>query len=163
MTINFAINSNCEIYLADTCGISRTNSTAPYWLRYKSIVKSSQPVVIPKEEIASWVDRIDEEGHFYALFYTTANNTNRKLTITTDAPEDIEPVYPTSTVTVACDNANQPFVQVSKVQTVIITNEAGTIVKTFTDAEPAKKYPISDLPAGKYTLEGETETITINL
>ena len=163
MTINFAINSNCEIYLADTCAMSRTNSTAPYWLRYKSIVKSSQPVVIPKEEIASWADRIDEEGHFYALFYTTANNTNRRLTITTDAPEDIDPVYPTSTVVVRCDQNNQPFVEVKKAQTVVVKNEAGTAVKTFTDAQPDTKYSLSGLSSGTYTLQGETETITINL
>lgn len=163
MTINFAINSNCEIYLADTCGMSRTNSTAPYWLRYKSIVKSSQPVVIPAEEIASWADRIDEEGHFYALFYTTANSTNRKLTITTSAPEDDDPEYPTATIKVACDANNQPYVEVSKTQTITIKNEAGTEVKNIPDAAPNTKYSISDLPAGKYTLQGETEKITINL
>lgn len=162
MTINFAINSNCEIYLADTCGIARTNSTAPYWLRYKSIVKSTQPVVIPAEEIASWADRIDEEGNFYALFYTTANSTNRKLTITTSAPEDLDPEYPTATVMVACDNNNHPFVEVKKAQTITIKNEAGTVVKTIS-AVPDAKYSISDLTSGKYTLEGETETIIINL
>ncbi len=163
MTINFAINSNCEIYLADTCGMARTNSTAPYWLRYKSIVKSSQPVIIPKEEIASWADRIDEEGHFYALFYTTVSSTNRKLTITTSAPVDDDPVYPAATITVACDANNQPYVEVSQTQTIIIKNEAGTEVRNIPDAAPNTKYSISDLPAGKYTLQGETEKIIINL
>ena len=143
--------------------MARTNSTAPYWLRYKSIVKSSQPVIIPKEEIASWADRIDEEGHFYALFYTTVSSTNRKLTITTSAPVDDDPVYPAATITVACDANNQPYVEVSQTQTIIIKNEAGTEVRNIPDAAPNTKYSISDLPAGKYTLQGETEKIIINL
>ena len=163
MTINFAINSNCEIYLADTCGMARTNSTAPYWLRYKSIAKSTQPLVIPAAEIASWADRIDDEGHFYALFYTTATGTNRKLTITTTTPEDNDPVYPSATIKIACDVNNQPYVEVSKTQTITIKNEAGTEVKNIPDAAPNTKYSISDLPVGKYTLEGETEKISIIL
>jgi hypothetical protein len=163
MTINFAINSNCEIYLADTCTINRTRSDAPYWLKYKSIVKSSSPVVIPASEIASWANRLDEEGCFYGLFYTTANSTNRKLTITTTAPAESDPVYPTTTVTVACDINNRPFVEVSATQTVTVEDETGTIVKTFTDAVPDAKYSLSDLPAGKYTLRGQTEIITVNL
>lgn len=164
MTINFAINKDCEVYLADTCGMNTSNSGASYWLRYQSIVNSSSPLVIPAEEIVSWADRIDAEGHFYALFYTKASGTNRKLTITTTVPEDADPDYPTATVIVACDanNNNQPYVQVRKAQTVTITNEAGTIERTI-DAQPNTKYSLSDLSAGKYTLQGDTETITINL
>lgn len=163
MTINFAMNKDCKVYLADTCGMNTSNSGASYWLRYQSIARSTSPIVIPASEITSWADRIDDEGHFYALFQVNENGTNRKLTITTTVPEDADPVYPSSTVVVRCDQNNQPFVEVSKAQTVIITNEAGTIVKTFTDAQPDAKYSLSDLPSGTYTLQGETETITINL
>ena len=162
MTINFAINSNCEIYLADTCTINRNKSDATYWLKYKSNVKSSSPVVIPAEEIASWANRLDEEGCFYGLFYTTANSTNRKLTFTTTAPEEADPVYPAATVTVRCDINNKPFVEVSKAQTVTIKNEVGTVVKTI-PAVPDAKFSISDLPTGKYTVQGETEKIIVNL
>ena len=163
MTINFALSSSCEVYLADTCAMNRTKSDASYWLRYKSITKSSTPLVIPAEEIATWADRLDEEGCFYGLFYTTANSTNRKLTFTTTAPEETDPVYPTATVTVKCDQFNQPFVEVSVTQTITIEDASGTVVKTFLDAVPDAKYSLSDLPAGKYTLQGETEKITIIL
>lgn len=163
MKIEFAINSKCEVYIADTCTMTRTNSSAPYWLKYKATVKSSEPLVIPAADIDSWADRIDEEGCFYALFYTEANSTNRKLTFTTDAPEETDPVYPTTTIALSCDEANQPFVQVSKTQTITVKDESGSVVKTFENAQPDTKYSLSDLSAGKYTLVGETDEIVVNL
>ena len=163
MTINFAINSNCEVYIADTCGMTRTKADADYWLKYKAITKSTAPLVIPAAEIDSWADRIDDEGCIYALFYTSANSTNRKLTFTTSAPEDADPVYPTTTIAVACDEENRPFVEVSKTQTITIKDESGAVVKTIEDAQPEAKYPLFDLPAGKYTLAGETDEIVVNL
>ena len=162
MTINFAINSNCEIYLANTCAMNMNKSDASYWLRYKSIVNNTAPVVIPAVEIASWANMIDDEGCFYGLFYTKASGTNRKLTITTTAPEEADPVYPTATIAVACDEMNKPYVEVSKAQTLTIKNEQGTIAKTI-NAVPNAKYSLSDLSSGKYTVQGETENITINL
>ena len=163
MKIDFAINSDCEVYIADTCEMARTNSGAPYWLKYKAITKSSAPLVISKADIDSWADKIDAEGCFYALFYTTASSTNRKLTFTSYAPEDADPVYPTNTIAVACDENKQPFVEVSKAQTITIKDEAGSVVKTIPDAQPDTKYPLSDLSAGKYTLAGETDEIVVNL
>lgn len=86
------------------------------------------------------------------------------MIITSDAPAETDPVYPTTTVTVACDANNHPYVEVKKAQTVIIKDEAGTVVQAFTDAQPDDKYFLSDdLSSGTYTLQGETETITINL
>lgn len=163
MTIAFAINNDCEVYIADTCGMTRTKADADYWLKYKAITKSSKPLVIPAAEIDSWKDRIDEEGCFYALFYTTANSTNRKLTFTTTAPPETDPVYPAATIVVACDDEKKPFVQVNEVQTITIKNEAGSVVKTIPDAQPETKYSLSELPAGKYTLVGQTEEIVVNL
>ena len=163
MTIAFAISNDCEVYIADTCGITRTKADADYWLKYKAITKSSAPLVIPADEIDSWKDRIDEEGCFYAMFYTSANGTNRKLTFTTTAPADADPVYPAATIVVACDEANKPFVQVSETQTITIKNEAGTEVKNIPDAQPETKYSLSELPVGKYTLVGKNEEIVVNL
>ena len=163
MTIDFAINSNCEVYIADTCGMTRTKADADYWLKYKAITKSTAPLVIPAAEIDSWADRIDDEGCIYALFYTSANSTNRKLTFTTSAPEETDPVYPTTTIAVACDESKQPYLTVSNSQTITVKNEDGEVVKTIPDAQPDTKYSLSDLPAGKYTLEGETEKIAIIL
>lgn len=163
MTINFAINSDCEVYIADTCGMTRTKKDAPYWLKYKEIVKSSKPLVIEAGEIESWKDRIDEEGCFYGLFYTTASSTTRNLTFTTNAPEEKDPVYPAATIVVACDSEKKPFVEVSVAQTITVKNEAGSVVKTIPDAQPETKYSLSELPAGKYTLVGQTEEIVVNL
>ena len=84
------------------------------------------------------------------------------LHFTSTAPAETDPVYPTSTVTVACDNLNRPYVEVKTAQTITITNDAGTVVKTI-PAQPDAKYSLSDLSSGTYTLQGETETITINL
>lgn len=163
MKIEFAINSNCEVYIADTCTMTRTSPNEDYWLVYKSIVKSSEPLVIPAAEVDSWADRIDAEGCFYALFYTTANSTNRKLTFTSYAPEETDPEYPKTTIALSCDEAKQPFVQVSKTQTITIKDEAGSVVKTIPDALPDTKYSLADLSAGKYTLVGETDEIVVNL
>ena len=165
MTIAFAINSDCNVYFADTCGMNpaASHKDDAYWLRYKSITKSSEPLVIPAAEIDSWKDRIDEEGYFYGLFVTSANGTNRKLTFTTTAPPETDPVYPAATIVVACDEANKPFVQVSETQTITIKNEAGTEVKNIPDAQPETKYSLSELPVGKYTLVGKNEEIVVNL
>ena len=143
--------------------MTRTSPNEDYWLVYKSIVKSSEPLVIPAEEVNSWADKIDDEGCFYALFYTTANSTNRKLTFTSSAPEETDPVYPTNTIAVACDENKQPFVEVSKAQTIVIKDESGAVVKPIEDLQPDTKYSLSELPAGKYTLVGETDEIVVNL
>lgn len=162
MTIAFAINNDCEVYLADTCGMTRTKKDAPYWLKYKEIVKRSKPLVIPADEIASWENRLDAEGCFYALFYTEASSTSRNLTFTTNAPEEKDPVYPAATIVVACDSEKKPFVEVSVAQTITVKDETGAVKKNI-DAVPDAKYSLADLPAGKYTLVGETEEIIVNL
>jgi hypothetical protein len=85
------------------------------------------------------------------------------MEITSDAPEETDPVYPTNTITVACDESKQPFVEVSKAQTILIKDESGAVVKTIEDLQPETKYSLSELPAGKYTLVGETDEIVVNL
>lgn len=162
MKITFALNSNCNVYLADTCGMNTAVENKPYWLRYKSIVKSSAPLVIPAAEIDTWADRLDEEGCFYGIFVTGANSTTRTLTFSTTAPEEKDPVYPAATIVVACDAENKPYVQVSVAQTITVKDESGAVKKTIS-AEPEAKYSIADLPVGKYTLDGKDEKITVNL
>ena len=143
--------------------MTRSKSDASYWLKYQETADNSTPLVIPAAEIASWADRIDAEGHFYALFYTTHSGA-RQLTVTTTVPqEDTDPEYPMTTISVACDDAKKPFVQVSKTQTVIIKDESGAEVKTIEDLQPDTKYSLSELPAGKYTLTGEKDEIVLNL
>ena len=160
MTIKFALNSNCEVYIADTCGMNKSKTDAPYWLLPKTILKSTSPIVIPESDIASWADRIDEEGSFYALFYTSAISTNRKLTFTTTAPKEVDPVYPTSTISVVCDGT-KIMVNVSQAQTIEVYDES-SVKKAEWEAEPDTPHELV-LPVGKYTLAGEKEKIKINL
>lgn len=162
MTISYAINSNkCTVYLADTCGMNKDKPDASYWLRYKDTVKTSKPIVIPATEIASWADRIDEEGNFYAIFYAGDNSTNRTLTFTTNAEPEKDPEYPKSTVFVSCTGSD-PYFEVSKAQTIVIKDTNNSPVKNIS-AQPSAKYSLKDLPVGNYTLEGEFEKISINL
>jgi hypothetical protein len=160
MTIKFALNSDCFVYLADTCGMARTNENAPYWLKYKAKVKSSQPLVITAEEIASWADKIDEEGYFYALFYADVSSTNRKLTFTTEAPEETDPVYPASTVSVVCDGT-KVVVNVSEEQHITIMSASDEKVAEW-DAVPDDPHEVN-LTSGTYVLEGKSDKIQLIL
>ena len=162
MTISYALNSNKgSIYLADTCLMNISLSDAPYWLRYKEIVKSSQPLVIPADEIASWADRVDADGNFYAILYAGDNGTNRTFTFTTNAEPEKDPEYPKSTVFVSCTGSD-PYFEVSKAQTIVVKDANGGPVKNIS-AQPAEKYSLKDLPVGNYTLEGEIDKISIIL
>ena len=162
MTIKFALNNDCFVYLADTCGMARTNENAPYWFKYKAKVKSSQPLVITAEEIASWEnrERIRREGYFYAIFYTEANSTNRKLTFTTEAPEETDPVYPASTVSVVCDGT-KVVVNVSEEQHITIMSASDEKVAEW-DAVPDDPHEVN-LTSGTYVLEGKSDKIQLIL
>lgn len=160
MTIKFAINSNCDVYIADTCGTNIAKADMPYWLRYKTTIKSSSPLTIPADEIASWADRIDDEGFFYAVFYTSATSTNRKLTFTTTKPEETDPTYPASTIAVVCDGG-KIVVNVSEAQTITVIDELGAVMDKW-DAEPGTPHELN-LPPGNYSLAGEKEKISLKL
>ena len=162
MTIKFALSADCFVYLADTCGMTRTKEDAPYLLKYKEKVKSSQPLVITAEDIASWGERerIKNEGYFYAIFYTEANSTNRKLTFTTDAPEETDPVYPTSTVAVVCDGT-KVVVSVSEEQHITIWSVTDEKVAEW-DAVPDDPHEVNLTP-GTYVLEGKSDKIQLIL
>ncbi len=150
--------NGCTVYIGDNCSFA-PSSTDEHVVIWKSLSKNSR-WTIPASTIEEWGERVDEEGYLYVRFNAKAA---AKMLITSTAPAETDPEYPTATVIVGCDNSNQLYVEVKKAQTVIIKNEAGTAVKTFTDAQPDYKYFLSELGSGTYTLQGETETITINL
>ena len=161
MTFTFSPAGDCKVFMATDCNIT-TSTTAANLLTYRSMSSTQNKATIKAEKIAEWADRIDEEGYVYMRIHHTLAGA-RNITIKSAAPTEADPVYPTTTVTVACDANNRPYVEVKTAQTITITNEAGTVVQTFTDAQPDAKYSLYDLPSGTYTLQGETETITINL
>lgn len=154
----------CDIFVATDCNITlgKTIEEAPNLLYYYRLTTSIKSVTIPAEEIAAWGERVTEEGYIYMRYHHTQSGTF-KMTIRSNAPDESDPVYPTNTVAVACDENKQPFVEVSKAQTIVIKDESGAVVKTIEDLQPETKYSLSELPAGKYTLVGETDEIVVNL
>lgn len=152
--------TKCPLYMGDTC-FYQNLAKDPHVYLNAEIPNSGNAIWTLTEERLDTLDKyVDGDGYLYVLFYPAAGG---RMTITSDAPEETDPIYPSSTVVVRCDQNIQPFVEVKKAQTITITNEAGTVVKTFTDAQPDTKYSLSDLSSGTYTLQGETEKITINL
>ena len=150
--------TKCPLYLGDTCYYENSPTAAHVLLSADVPVNGSW--ILTKERMDTLEKYVDGDGYLYILFYPTAQ---AKMVITSDAPEETDPEYPTATIKVACDANNQPYIEVSQTQTITIKNEAGTEVKNIPVAAPNTRYSISDLPAGKYTLQGETEKITINL
>lgn len=82
------------------------------------------------------------------------------MTVKSNAPEETNPTYPASTIAVKCEGT-QVVVKVSVAQHIAIKDSAEAIVDQW-DATPGQAHTIN-LPAGKYTLEGENEKIEINL
>ena len=164
MTITFSANykrQTCDLYIASDCNILLDVYDADNLLKYDVLQGGNTPLTIPQSEIASWASRVDEEGYIYMRFEHQING-SYYLHFTSTATEEADPTYPTSTVTVACDNLNRPYVEVKTAQTITISNGAGTVVKTI-PAQPDAKYSLSELTPGTYTLQGETERITINM
>ena len=154
--------TKCPFFLGNTCSYEYSK-TDPHVVLYDTVPANKSNTnngkwTLTKERLDTLEKYVDGDGYLYLLFNPAGAN---KMTISTDAPEEADPVYPTATIAVACDETNNPYVEVSKAQTLTIKNEQGTI-KTI-DAEPNTKYSLSDLSSGKYTIQGETETITINL
>lgn len=165
MTVTFSANykrQTCDMYIASDCNILLDVYDADNLLKYATLQGGNTPLTIPQSEIASWASRVDDDGYIFMRFQHQINGTYY-LHFTSTASAETDPEYPTATVSVACDSNNHPFVEVKKAQTVTIKNAAGAVVKTITNAQPATKYSLSELPAGKYTLQGENEIITLNL
>ena len=164
LTLTFTPAKKCQIYFATDCDVTQgtTIDVAPNLLYYKQLTQSNNRVTITKEEIASWSERVSGDGYIYARFHHTLAGTY-KMKVHSEAPEDADPTYPASSIAVACDEHNQVYVIVKQKQTIIIKNEAGVEVKTIPDAQPETKYSLAELPAGRYALQAESETIEIQL
>lgn len=162
LKMTFTPAKKCSVFVATDCNIS-LSATASNLLYHTVLTTSSNSTTITEDVIAGWADRVDDDGYIYMRLHHTESIGTYKMKLQSTAPADTDPVYPTATIAVACDETTKPFVEVSQTQTLTIKNETGTTVKTITDAAPNTKYPLSDLPAGKYTVKGETEEITINL
>lgn len=150
--------TKCPFFMGDTCLYEYSTTDAHVFLY--DTVPTNGTWTLTKEKLDTLEKYVDGDGYLYILFNPAAQ---AKMIFSTDAPEETDPTYPTATVIVGCDNTNLPYVQVKREQIVIVKNEAGAVVKTIPNAQPDTKYSLSELPAGKYTLQGENETITFNL
>ena len=164
MTLTFtkkgaSTSAACEVFIATDCNIS-LSSTAPNLLFYHKLTASKKSVTIPAETIASWAEKVAEDGNIYARFNHTQSMYQWQMRLKSDAAPDADPVYPASTIAVSCEESHV-VVSVSETQTIVIMNEKGESVDSW-EADPANPY-ILNLPAGKYTLQGNNEKIILNL
>lgn len=158
MTLTLTPKAACQLFFATDCDIS-LSSTAENLLHYHKLTSSSNTVTIPAETIASWAERIDEEGCMYARFnHTSSGKFNMHLVST--APKDTDPTYPATTIVVLCEGS-KIVVNVSEAQSIVVIDEAGT-EKAKWDAEPGTPHELN-LPPGNYSLAGEREKISLKL
>ena len=151
--------AECKVFIASDCKIT-TSETASNLLFYKKLTASQKSVTISAEEIASWADGVAADGNIYARFHHTQSAGQWQMKLHSDAAPDADPIYPASTIAVTCEES-QVIVSVSEAQTIVITDEAEAQVDTW-DAVPGTPH-VLNLPAGKYTLQGEKEKIALNL
>lgn len=153
----------CQIYVAKDCNIKlqsiSSHTPAENELYYDVLDASYNPIIIPESEIAKWGENVDAEGYIYMQFYHTINGV-KNIQLQSTAPEETDPEYPKTTIAVECEGT-QVVVRVNVDQHIRINDETNAIVDEW-DAVTGTPHAI-DLPAGKYTLEGETEKIVVNL
>lgn len=159
LTVTFTPKNKCSVFFATDCNITLDKDAANL-LYSADLTSSTNSVTIPAEDIATWKDRVDDEGYFYARFDHRLSGTFY-ITLQSGAQPEKDPEYPKSTIFVSCSGSD-PYFEVSEAQTIVIKDANDTPKKNIS-AEPKQKYSLSDLPAGKYTLEGKTEKIAIKL
>ncbi len=163
ITFKWGGSQACTYWIADTCGFS-AKTTDPRIIPvkdvgYGSLKSKTGTKTFSLDEIAQWADYVDDEGNLYVLFNTSAAGA---MNITSDAPEETDPTYPSATIAVACiEGSSDMTVRVSENQTIVIKDIAGSIIKQW-DAEVGEAYIVT-LPAGAYTLSGEAETIALKV
>ena len=146
------------MFSANDCNIS-LDKNASNLLYYAKLQGGNTPHTITEEQITSWASRVDEDGYIYMRFNHQLSG-QFNLTLTSTAPEDADPEYPKATISVVCEGT-QVLVNVSQAQHMVIKDSTDAIVNQW-DATPGVAFTLN-LPAGKYTLEGENEQIEINL
>jgi hypothetical protein len=156
--IKFNWNNNrtkCPLYIGDTCSFEASATDAHVLL--SDAVPTNGTWTLTKERLDTLEKYVDSDGYLYILFYPSAQ---AKMTITSDAPEETDPVYPASTIAVACEGT-KIVVNVSEIQNISITDLSGSPMDQWT-AEPGTPHELNLTP-GAYILEGSKEKIAINL
>ena len=146
-------NATCPTFIGDTCSFT-PNANAEHVVKNKAIQKRGT-WEITQAELAELADKVDPDGYLYIRFKTEDGG---NMTISTDAPDETDPVYPRATIYVACEEGtNNIVVTVSEAQHLSIQ---GIAASEEWDAEPGEKKTLT-LPSGEYLLQGATESVTV--
>ncbi len=156
-------NVAVPVFIGDTCGFQNNNKD-PHVIYAKSVPKRSS-ITIPASEIETWADRVDDEGNIYIIFGATqATQVGGTFTVTSTAPLPQDPVYPSATIAITCVDENNKNIQVSvsQSQTITIINsmDGATVQQWEATIDSPKNIT---LPTGIYTLQGATETVTLQV
>jgi hypothetical protein len=148
-----AIGDSCEFNVANGA-----DHVIKYFVANKRTNTAVKPFTITSDEVAQWKPYVDDDGFLYLRF--NSDKYAGWMTIKSNAPEETNPTYPASTVSVSCEGA-QVVVKVSEAQHIVIKDAVDAVVDQW-DASPAVVHTLN-LSAGKYTLVAENEKIEINL
>ena len=154
ITIKINGSAKSSVYVGDTCSFATTDAI------YTGDIARRGTLTIPAATVNAWAEYVDDEGNLYILFDPSSNTT---ITVSSTAPEEQDPTYPSATIHVACISEANANIQisVSVAQQLTITNAVGMVVQQWnaTTAAPQKIL----LSTGIYTLKGDNEQITIVL
>lgn len=162
--INFSFeptNAACEIYLYDSCEYF-SQARANWKSLENGRLKMNPTAAVSESNLSSWAERIKKagkEGYLYMHFFHNVN-LGGQVTITSEAPAEVDPEYPSATIAAECVGQTV-VVKVTKAQTITV-KDASSVTKDTWGAEPGVDHTLS-LPSGTYTVIGETEQIEITL
>ena len=146
--------STCPTYIGDTCTFAASASNAHVIVNKK--IQKGDSWSITKDELVQWATRVDPDGYLYIRFNPDEAG---EMVVTSTAPDEIDPVYPSATISVKCEEGttNNLVVNVSEAQHISIQ---GSGFSDEWDAIPGEEKKLH-LDAGQYLLQGEKEQITV--
>ena len=154
MKFQWSLNTNtCQVFVGDSCYFP-DEADGKHVIASKTIAKKGSWEITP-DMFAQW--KGDADGYLYIRFKTGKVG---EMTISTDAPEETDPVYPHATIQVACaeETGRNLTVSVSEAQHITISDSGGVVEEW--DAAPGETKAIS-LESGTYMLQGENEQLNI--
>lgn len=163
LSFQFDKSQNCELLFSDSCDIA-SYSGGP-GVKYERQTIRKNLLTISAEEVAeSLAPLADEDGYVYARFYHNQSG-GGNMTITSTAPKDKDPVYPSMTVAVVCEG-NQVQVISRIAQKIVIMDALGSLKDSW-NAEAGVPHVLT-LPSGTYVVvymnsAGQGEKIALML
>lgn len=151
-------SATCPLFIGETCTFApNTNDTLVF---YNNSIRRRGTLIIPATTVEEWAPHVDEEGNIYVLFNPTVAST---MTITSDAPEEQDPTYPATTISISCIDGTDKNIQVSvsQAQQITVTDTTGAVVKTWSAVAGVPH--AFHLAPGAYILKGETEQIELTI